>query len=356
MKKRLLLLVAVALLSAVNLFAGKYYRYEDIKRIQKNYKCSQDVLFEVNNKYGNVSMELWDKDEVQINIDITAKANSEREVNRILEMVSVSFQASHSKVSAITELENNFRVSNASFSIYYRVLVPRRASMDLTNKYGNVSVSRCNGSFTSDVKYGNLTIGQLMSSNVKMISKYGNINIDGGDAGDANIDIAYGKVKIGRLKSLNITSRYGGLRADRIDNLYVSAKYDDYEIESCSSINISEGGYTNFKINDLKTSFIAAPDVVRYGKVRLGGISSNLREITLKCAYTDVAITFTDRSNYDLDIATTYGNVKIGENVKGQFGNLSTISNERSTSRVKTNSGSGRRINIENRYANVNLN
>lgn len=354
MKKRLLLLLSIILFSTVTLFANEDYRYEDSKRIKKNYSCSQDVLFALNNKYGNVSIDLWDKNEIEINVDITVKASNERDVNRILDMISVAFESSRSKVSATTLIANNMNNNNANFSISYHILLPRKANMELYNKYGNVFVSQCNGHFMSDIKYGNLDISRLNSVDVNMISKYGNIKILNSDGGYAKINIGYGKVFVDSFKSMDITSRYSEFKAENIENINVNSKYDKYEITNCSTINISEGGYTKFNIDRLKVSFTADDGVIRYGSVKLGGISSMLKQIRFNCGYTDVSLTFSEKADYNFDLFTSYGGIVASNSSVMKF-NLTFIKDGNTSVAYSKMSGDKNIIAIKNKYNDIKL-
>lgn len=99
-----LLLIIPAIAFATEKGKGKY---EKSKSIKKEYTVNSNALLKINNRYGNVDVTSWDKNEVVIEVKITVSGNDEDKVIKRLSMIDVAFEASRNEVSAKTVIEKN---------------------------------------------------------------------------------------------------------------------------------------------------------------------------------------------------------------------------------------------------------
>ena len=68
-------------------------KYEKSKSIKKEYTVDSDALLRIDNRYGNVDVTSWDKNQVVIEVKITVSGNNEEKVVQRLKMIDVRFDA-----------------------------------------------------------------------------------------------------------------------------------------------------------------------------------------------------------------------------------------------------------------------
>ena len=80
------------------------------KTIEESFPISKDGVVAIANKYGNIDMHTWDKNEVKFKVNIIVNATSESVAKDVFERIEVSFNNSNSRVEAVTEIESKKRL------------------------------------------------------------------------------------------------------------------------------------------------------------------------------------------------------------------------------------------------------
>ncbi|MFT5764505.1 MAG: hypothetical protein ACI8X3_001936, partial [Saprospiraceae bacterium] len=162
---------------------------EFTKTIKKNYKMAADGEVTLSNKYGKINLKTWDRNEVSIEVTITAKSRSESAANEIFKRIKIDFADGSDYVKAETTIEAQKsswwgNESKGDFRIDYEVSMPNAASLDLSNKYGDAEIGAIGGGGIFSIKYGNF--------NVQSVGK------------DTKIDLGYGNGTIGKTNNVEV--------------------------------------------------------------------------------------------------------------------------------------------------------
>src|SRR5581483_7968577 len=112
----------------------------------------------IDNIYGHVHINTWDKNEITIDISVTAKARTEDEAQEVLDRISFVMSSSDEgghKVFCKTVLgPQRHNISESSMEINYTINTPKRNPIDITNKYGDVYLGDFMGKMRMNVSYG----------------------------------------------------------------------------------------------------------------------------------------------------------------------------------------------------------
>src|SRR5699024_1343543 len=239
-------LLNIPLIQAENL------QKKQTKIIEKRFEVNSDATLAIHNKYGNINLQTWEKNEIAFHIEIRVKGNKSDKVKERLNSISVDFSANPKKVSASTNIQKlGFfnRRNNAEFSIVYTVKLPKTNHVSLTNEYGNISIDELFGNSAVILEYGNLNIEKLNSPTNDFQLKYvSQANID--EVKKANINASYTKVNIGNTENLFFKSKYTDLKINTISTLDAKMNYGSLHIEKANQMNI-ESEYTQIKIGSL---------------------------------------------------------------------------------------------------------
>ncbi len=326
-KPGLLLYITIFLVS------GSLSAQEVTKEYHKEFAAGANTTLEISNKYGDVIVQNWDKDQVVIDVKVTVDMPDKEKAERFLSYIDVQFSADNNTISAETIIDDKFNFtgwgsSSKRFSIDYNVKMPAETALDLSNRYGNTDIDELHGLVNLDIRYGNLNAGKLTRGNVKPLSElnlaYGKGTID--EAGWMDVTLRYvGNMNINKSQALLLDSKYSKLFLGQASSLVGETKYDNLRIESINNL-VLENGYTETNIGLLtkKLDYTGS-----YGSFSIDRIPDGFESLNLDTRYMGVNLGIEESANYNLEATTRYGGLKYNEgNFKARRRIVENNSNE----------------------------
>jgi hypothetical protein len=225
---------------------------EKKKTYSKSYSLGSSDKVTIDNQFGEMKISTWDKNEVKVEVVISAEAGTDERAQAILDKINIEDGKSGSGVWFKTKMGNDNNNNNNNhrekgektrFSIDYVVMVPARGALDASNQFGPMSIGDYNGEADLESKFGSLTTGKL--TNAKRVSvEFGKANIAGMNNGRLSIKFSRGVVSNldgavkadfehcsgvklmvdNNTKELNINNSFTNLYLDVTTNL--SASFD----------------------------------------------------------------------------------------------------------------------------------
>jgi len=316
-KTGLLLFIATFLISA-SISAD-----EVTKEFHKEYTTGANTRLELNNKYGDVTIESWDKNEIVIDVKIKVDISGKEKAQKFLDKIDVQFSESPDLISAKTVIDDKFNFGSwnndsRNFSINYNVKMPVEMALTLLNKYGNSNIDELHGLMNLDIKYGDITVGKLTRGNVKPLSKvyiaYGKGEID--EAGWLDVNLRYvGNLKITKSQALLLDSKYSKVTLGETSSVVGESKYDNISIETINNL-VLDNGFTEVNIHELTKKLKYEGS---YGSFSIESIPAGFESIDVDTQYMGVKLGIEESANYKLDAKVTYGGLKYNEdNFKNQ--------------------------------------
>jgi len=332
---------------------------EVTKEFHKEYAAGANTTFEISNRYGDVVIQSWDKDQIIIDVKVTVELPNKEKAEKLLSYIDVQFSEGENLVSAKTVIDDKFNFSgwggdSRRFSIDYTVKMPVKASLKLANKYGDTDLDELHGLVNLDIRYGNLTAGKLIRGNVKPLNSlnlaYGKGSID--EAGWLDLYVRYvGSMEITKSQAILLDSKYSKLSLGETSSVVGESKYDKISIESINNL-VLENGYTETNIGVLTKKLDYKGS---YGSFSIDEIPAGFESIDVETRYMGVRLGINESANYKLDAKVTYGGLKYDEE---KFTNQKRIiennSNEVSGTFGKEESPSAR-VNVVASYGSVKL-
>lgn len=245
---------------------------EKSKKISKTYSVNSKDKLSINNQYGQVSINVWDKKEIKVDVEVKAFEASDNKAGELLNNVSIS----ESRQGDLISFKTNFGKSNISWwsrtkngkeqkrgvQVNYVVYMPANNPLDISNRYGSTILPDFNGPLNINSSYGSFTSQVLNNPANRVKVSYGSANIAGFSSGMLDVsygslkldkadklsaDIRYSSAKIGRLTGGgNFDLSYGGCKIEEMDksvrNLVVNSSY------SGLTIGIDEGASFSFDV------------------------------------------------------------------------------------------------------------
>ncbi|MFI5162041.1 MAG: hypothetical protein ACHQHN_12240 [Sphingobacteriales bacterium] len=266
---------------------------EKVKNYSKSYPMDANDKLNISNKYGNIVVKTWNKNEAKVDIEIKSYASNDAIAQKMIDAISISDNKSGDAISfstnfgggnngSVWDLFNN-RNDNHKAEVNYTIYMPTKNALNIRNRYGSTELPDFDGMVTIDCAYGNVEAKSLVNGDNHIDVKYGNASIDGlgsadvnvkygnlelGSADKLNFSIGNGAARIGRIKtSANINARYaGGVQIDNLDKNFKSFSYS--------------ASYSNIKIGIDNATNANFDVTVRYGGFDYGGVPIEITEKT----------------------------------------------------------------------------
>jgi hypothetical protein len=245
---------------------------EKTKTYTKSYSISGSDKITLDNQFGEMKINTWDKNEIRVDVRIEAKGSTEEIAQRILDNIYIEDSKNGSSISFMTKMKNkNMNWNNDKKKEYkehgmkidYTVNLPSGNYLSATNQFGPMSITDYRGQVTLVSKFGSLTAGKL--NNVKEVNvEFGEARIESVNGGKLTVKFSKGdiknvngnvvarfefcdKLKIGldnNTKDLDIRSSYSTLYLDAASNLSssISIKTSFGDFSNKTSFNIKKEG------------------------------------------------------------------------------------------------------------------
>src|SRR4030095_8559854 len=257
--KVLLLISSIAL--ATSAYANEEPKVEKKKTYTKSYSLSSGDKISLFNQCGEMKLNTWDKNEIKVDVSITAKADDDQRAQQILDKITIEDGKNGGQVYFKTKVakdqwdnkdksekgmskeEKKDKHRNEGMEINYTVYLPAGNSLDAENQFGAMTVPDYRGEASLTSKFGSLKAGKI--NNGKSVSvEFGKADIAQLNGGKLSIKFSSGtvtkltgdvdavfefcdKIKVNidnEVKDLDIKNSYSTLYLDLAKNF--SAKYD----------------------------------------------------------------------------------------------------------------------------------
>lgn len=226
------------------------------KTIAETYSMTNAGELHLENKYGNINLFGWDKDEVSVVIAIVVnhkkKDNAEDLLNRIRpvlkdgnDYVSINYEITEKSSRFFANLfdkANPFDFDRSNVQIDYTIYLPKQAEIDVTNTFGDVLIEDWIGKLEANVAHGDVWISEdLAKADIEV--GYGKLRTKSINYG--SIGLKNGELDMETSKNLRLNSSGSDINIDKVTSLEIYSTKDDIEIEAIGSI------YGNLKFTNL---------------------------------------------------------------------------------------------------------
>ena len=262
-----ILLVTAAMLTSYAGFAGEEPKVEKKKNYSKSYPVSSNDRISFDNRFGELKITTWNKNEVKVDVVMTGKANTDERAQEILNGLRVEDGKTSSGVFFKTHIENQNnkhskedkeKYRNEGFSIDYTVYMPSQNPLVAKNEFGRTIIPDYNGEIEVESKFGSLTAGNL--SNAKKVRvEFGEATIGSVNNGKLNIHFS-GNSVIGKLSgSMDVTLEHsGGVKLvldNNIKNITIKNNFSNLYLDVNKNFSGNFDINTNFGEFSNKTDF-----------------------------------------------------------------------------------------------------
>lgn len=269
------------------------------KTIVKVYDVTAKDHLVIENQFGNVNVNVWNRDEIRVDITVKANASSDERVQKYLDAVDINEKRTGDQIILKTTLDKSGFGGNwvmnrtkdgekNGVQIDYQVSMPKTNPLTIKNSFGNTSVPTFSGPLTINQQYGNFSTTELNSDNVNVDVRFGKADIQAMENGKLNIQ--YSKLQLEKANNINLNNQFGGLWIGEVKRL-------DGKI-----------GYSGAKIGTVKESCNVKLDFS--GGFRIDQLMKSVDNIDIQANYSSVVLPMANSNDYNFDVTVSYGGFK----------------------------------------------
>lgn len=190
-------LLITALAFGTQALANEDPMVEKKKTYSKSYSVSSADKISLRNQFGEMKINTWDKNEVKVDVVITAEAGTDERAQQILDIIEIQDGKSGNGVWFKTKVGNNNqhrgKGEKQSFDIDFTVYLPAGNVLEAGNEFGPMSIGDYKGKVSLESKFGSLTTGHL-TGYAKVLVEFGKANIGSMQEGDLTIKFSRGLI------------------------------------------------------------------------------------------------------------------------------------------------------------------
>lgn len=293
--------------------ANGRFDVERVKKFSRSFRLGANQQFSVENKFGKVHVNTWDKPEATVDVVMTARSSNETKAQTLLDRISIVVEEkAGNEISVKTQIEslNNWGNGKQSFEINYTVNVPRNSPLRIKNSFGDTYVAETNGRADLQASYGSLKADRLNHA-------------------DNTVKVAFGNGRIGYCKS-------GELKVS----------YSDFEVTEGGNLEI-ESSFSELQVRNAQSAVVKA----RYGSVDLGTDGRAFKRFDVDGSFSDIDLRLPPNFGFDFDVKVSFADVDLREN-NARFATVEKSGNSKTYVGTcgKTATGS---IRVNSKYGNV---
>jgi hypothetical protein len=310
------LVLAFLMLPTLVLANDKPQKSEKRKTIEKTFTVNKDALVDLKNKFGDMDISTWDKNEVSLFVEVIVKGNNENKVMDALERIDVDIESSNARVYAHTQFNNAKKnwSNNLNFEINYTVKMPKSASLVAENDYGALLIGDLDGKATLDCDYGKLIAGNLNHPDSSIEVDYTNNSEVAYFAGKV-VDADYSDIIFDRAEDVDLNADYTKVAFEQIKTLHYDMDYGSLQIGKGGRI-IGNSDYTNVKISYLISGIEFESD---YGSLKITELDAKFEKVQLDGSYTNMKIGVSKDANFSFQIDLRYADFDYDESMNYTF-------------------------------------
>lgn len=328
------------------------------KEVHETYPVEKSTSLAIENKYGNVDIQNWDKNSIDVKVQVKLYDVNESKAKELLSMIDIKHSVEGDIIVFKTEFDESFskslmRINNGDrkFEVNYIVNMPHTVPVNISNKYGSVFIDRLSSASTIAVKYGKLKANNISSINkepmTSVILGYSEGSIE--ESSWLKVDIKYSKLEIEESKALIVLSKYSKIYITRGSSLVAESKYDTYEVGTLANI-VADAQYGHFRFKSIGKKLQLE---TKYTDVKVGYIPASFEHIKITNSYGGYSIGIEEGASYMLKGLAKYGSISYPDDSRvNRFQETNELKVE---GRVGSNAETSAKVFIETKYGSVKL-
>jgi hypothetical protein len=350
-------LIVLFLLASVSAEArtSKKSEVEKSKEVHKSYSLQSGQGLAINNRFGEVKITSWDKNQVEIHILVQVKTDSEEKSQELLDDIQFDFKEEKAFVEVSTQIgkanKGKVKISTkgkSSMNINYEVKMPINHPLKVNNSFGSLIIDKMNAAVSINARFGSCSIGELNSENNEVEFEFCDpVTIQSINKG--KLTLKHSSLELLSSNELEFISEMSNSKIDEIKKLIIDQHFGSIELQKAGDIVLSSN-MSSIKVGEVNKRGMFTP---RYGSLSIGVIKSGTEMIVIDGEFSPIHVGLESGSVYQAEIETSMANLKLPKGISSSKEKNSM----KSKYKGKIGSGSGREavIKVHSSFGNVKI-
>ncbi|MEM6735047.1 MAG: DUF4097 family beta strand repeat-containing protein [Bacteroidota bacterium] len=268
---------------------------EKKKYVEKYYKVSAATSLRIENKFGRVEVNSWDKNEFSVKIEMIGKGRNEDRAKKILDVLDVDIDESSLEIAFESQIPSSGKNKNEEgFEINYTIYMPEQNPLIIQNSFGDVTMGDRGSHLDLDVSYGSMKVGDVNGNseirlsfgsgslgNIKrgdFMVKYSKLDLESGSI--IELEQGFSDLELGQVEDLELESKYGKVEIEKAHKIEAEVHFSGFEIEELTgSLELDCSYLGDFSIERLAKSFTLVDIDGKFGSYEINiepGLSANI--------------------------------------------------------------------------------
>ena len=342
--KSSLLLIAFFMVHSVSA------QVEKTKKINKSFEVSASNLLTLATKYGDVHINSWDKNSIEVEVVITAKKRNESRAMEALEKVSIGFDQSSNEVSIETDISGSMNNNDGDkLTIDYVLNVPKSNDLDVRHAYGSMYVGDFGGKVNLKMSYGNMKVGNLSGETYIKLA-YGNGEID--KMGNGELYVSYSNLNLENSGDVEISNQYSNIDIEKSGDVSLSNKYGNLSVDDINSLK-GNSKYGKVSVSKLHNTLVM--EISHGSGINVRWISKDFNWIDIDSSYSSSSLSFEKGFSAELEGLFKYCDLKYDkDDFDFSYVDKGNSSNEYK-GKIGNGAGSNAKIKLKSDYGNIRI-
>lgn len=264
---------------------------EKRRNIVKIFDVKSSDMLAVDNQFGQVKVNLWAKEEIKVEIVVTANAPTDVRASEYLGAVTIDEKRIKNQISLTTHIDraqfgknswSNRKGDKNFIQIDYTVYMPKDNPLMVKNSFGTTDIPAFHAPLTVNSKYGAFIANVL-------------------DNPDNVIDVRYGSAKIGKMDGGRLECQYSNLKLDQAKKILLSNKFGELSIGDVINLD-ADIDYSGAKIGTIRGS---GKIKLNYsGNFKIDELTNSAQNVDIQAAYSSVVL---PAEANQFNVSVTYG-------------------------------------------------
>jgi hypothetical protein len=324
-------------------------RDEYTKTLKKEFTVNPGAGLILDNKFGKVHCNDWDRNVISIEVTISVEASSETAAGKLFDKVNIVLSGTASQVEGRTVFDGEDFHGKNRLSIDYEVNMPASVNLDLTNKFGDIYINRLDGTGKIALSYGNMEVHKLNNTDNLLTVNFGQADIT--SIAGAVVSLKYSKMDLEYAGSLRLDSKYSDLDASRVISMTGSFEGGKLSLDN-SSVLDSKSKFSDIQVSRLETSLNLD---IQYGNCDIEDIPAEFSSITIRNKYGNVSLGIAKGASYSLEADMKFCDLSYPEDKASFSQRIKTNTTQSYKGFIGKAGNSSSKVNIKSEYGNVSL-
>jgi hypothetical protein len=278
---------------------------DEVREVKASYKVVSGDQLKLSNKYGDIAIDTWDRNEVSVVITITAWGRNTAAAKENLNRVEIKHEKRGKDITFLTDIQDrnsSNRNNKSGFEVNYEIKMPKSLKLNLTNKFGDVSIAEHTANLYVKVQHGEFKGGELISENQEINVSFGEVDIEALGSGELNV--RHGECTIGKAQNLKADIQFGAFSIDdKVNNLDLVIRHGSLEIDQVSKLTV-ESAHGSIDIGTISTSAVIES---QHGSVEIDKLKKGFSKLDIESQHGSVEVDLEEGLSGSFEVETYFG-------------------------------------------------